>query len=125
MRKRTLKQTSAYRNGALSILRNAGAQINESGHKMYTVETTLGTLEISVWNASIMCMFDDLTRAKEHFGVCLNGRLNPHSGKWNWMGGMSHEGDMIDLQDFGHALERILPETRTPNPTLPLAPYAG
>lgn len=125
MRKRTIKQNSTYRNAALAILRNAGAQFNEIGHKMYTVETTLGTLEVSVWNASIMCMFDDVARAKAHFGNYPNGRLNPHSGKWNWMGGMSHEGDMTDLQDFGHALERILPEGRTPNPTLPLAPYAA
>jgi hypothetical protein len=125
MRKRTIKQTSAYRNGALTILRNAGAQVNEVSHRMYSLETTLGTLSISVWNSSIMCMFDDVTRAKEHFGSSPNGRLNPFSGKWNWMGGFDHEGDMLDLYQFECALEHLLPEGRTPNPTLPLAPYAG
>ncbi|WP_274643955.1 hypothetical protein [Pseudomonas serbica] len=125
MRNRTIKQTSTYRNAALIILRNAGAQLHKTGFYMYSVETTLGALSISVRDDSLMCRFEDVDRAKGYFGDYSYSRLNPHTGKWNWMGGMNHEGDLNDLQDFGNALELILPEGRTPNPTLPLASYAA
>jgi hypothetical protein len=52
-----------------------------------TLETAIGKLDIHVIDGDwIACRFDDVEKAKEHFGVrglgC--GRLNPYSGKWNW-----------------------------------------
>lgn len=125
MPKRTIKQAKVYRTAALEILKKAGARLDETENSMYLLDTNLGLLRLTVWNSSMMCRFEDVPRAKAHFGDYPNGKLNPFSGKWNWMGGMKHEGDMVDLEDFGHALGRILPESRTPNLTLPLVPYAG
>lgn len=38
----------------------------------------------------------------------MGDRLNIHSGKWNWMGGMDHQGDMLDLAYFQQALRKIV-----------------
>lgn len=122
MRKRTAKQTKLYRTTALAILRNCGAQVDEARHKMYSLETRLGKLGISIWDTSIMCRFDDVARAEAGIGVSGHC-MNPHSGKWNWMGGLTHEGDMEDLKQFEYSLLKLMPESYTENQELPLAEY--
>ncbi|WP_408601389.1 hypothetical protein [Pseudomonas sp. PLMAX] len=122
MRKRTAKQTKLYRTTALAILRKCGAQVDEATHRMYILETRLGTLRISIWDTSIMCCFDDVARATAELGTS-GDFLNPHSGKWNWMGGLNHEEDMADLEQFERGLLALMPESYTPNPDLPLADF--
>lgn len=117
--KRTKKQAKAYHATALGILRGAGAQLSDTHHP-YQLETTAGTLRVSVYGSYVCTRFDDVARAK---ALLPTGRLNPFSGKWNWMGGMTHEGDLIDLAQFQQELRHLLPEDHQPNPDLPLVPY--
>jgi len=58
----------------------------------FNIQTKVGTLWIEVQNGSecpwIAARFEDIEAAKKHFGVVdgdFNSRLNPYSGKWNWM----------------------------------------
>lgn len=120
---RKAKEKAVYRNAALAILRDAGAQlVDQSSSRMYKVETTLGTLEISVWDSCTLCRFNDLDQAKAHFGPS-DFRLNQFSGKWNFNGGLTHAADMQDLENFKQQLAKLLPESLVPNPTLPLVPW--
>lgn len=118
---RTKPQKEAYRQTALGILRTFGAQVDPTERRMYQIETRLGTLRISVWDDMLPCLFDEVKRASAELGG--GTRINPFSGKWNFDGGLDHEGDMQDLAQFQHELRRLLPEGYQPNPDLPLLPY--
>lgn len=120
---RKAKEKQVYRNAALAILRDAGAQlVDDSSSHMYQVETIVGPMKISVWDSCTLCRFDDLDRAKAHFGPS-DSKLNQFSGKWNFNGGMTHASDMQDLEYFKQQLTKLLPESLVPNPSLPLVPW--
>jgi hypothetical protein len=123
--KRTKKEVTAYRQAALAILRQFGAQVNEANHRDYVVATRLGPLYVSVWDNMLPCKFEDVVQARAELPHAYHDRLNPFSGKWNFNGGLSHDGDMTDLAHFQHELRRLLPEGYQPNPDLPLVPYEG
>lgn len=73
---------------------NAIAKFNPTPNERggFNIQTKVGTLWIEVQNGSqcpwIAARFEDVEAAKKHFGVVdgdFNSRLNPYSGKWNWM----------------------------------------
>ena len=55
-------------------------------YERYTIQTKAGPLLVHVYDDWVACRFDDVARAKIHFGYMpgVNSRLNPYSGKWNW-----------------------------------------
>ena len=103
---RTYSQTRLYIETARQILVRAGATILPAGSWYeWSVQTKVGTLLISIGeDCCITCRFDNIEAAL-HEG--LGDRLNVHSGKWNWMGGNDHAGDMYDLACFQQALRRL------------------
>lgn len=65
----------------------------------WVIETKAGTLRASIQDDWLACKFDDVAKAK---GLALSSRLNPYSGKWNWMQGGS------DLGQFSREVARIV-----------------
>lgn len=122
--KRTKKEITVYRRAALAILRVCGAQLADH-HYAYQLDTTAGLLRLSVDDGCVCTRFEDVERAKAQLPHQYHDRLNPHSGKWNWMGGHSHEADITDLAMFQADLRRLLLEGHQPNHDLPLVPYEG
>lgn len=58
-----------------------GVEIDAPPMQRFAVQTTAGRLEISPYPEFIACRFDDVERARRVVHV---GRLNPHTGKWNF-----------------------------------------
>lgn len=105
--KRTDREILAYREAACTAIEKLGGQIL-LGFDPYThtVPTKAGVLRISIGDDCCICTrFDNSEAARE---LALGDRLNPHSGKWNWMGGMDHQGDMVDMAYFQQALRKIV-----------------
>lgn len=63
-----------------AVLALGGVEI-DGPPRSFAVQTTAGRLEISPYPEFIACRFDDVERARRTVHV---GRLNPHSGKWNF-----------------------------------------
>lgn len=109
---RTKREVQAYLAAAQKALLNMPYTIQRpkdvvhmSSYEWCTL-TKGGDLWISVGDDCCICTrFEDVERAKK---LGLGDRLNPHSGKWNWMGGSDHEGDLLDLAYFQQALRKIL-----------------
>lgn len=103
--KRTKKEVATYREFATSVVENAGAVATDNDSYGYTLQTKAGPLLISIGDDCCVCTrFEDVEKAKT---LGLGDRLNPHSGKWNWMGGFDHLGDMEDLAQFSRALRKL------------------
>lgn len=105
--KRSDREIKAYREAACTAIERLGGQII-LGFDSYThiVPTKAGVLFVSVGDDCCIC-----TRFKEvdsALTLNLGQRLNIHSGKWNWMGGADHQGDMLDLAYFQQALRKIV-----------------
>ena len=66
------------------LLNSIGAKDN--GYGGFTVQTKLGPMNLIPFDDWVACRFDDVEKAKAHFGISNigQGRLNPFSGKWNW-----------------------------------------
>ncbi|MNF89955.1 hypothetical protein D3C84_725050 [compost metagenome] len=123
--KRTKKEITVYRRAALAVLRVCGAQLADH-HYAYQLDTTAGLLRLSIDDGCVCTRFEDVEQAKAQLPHRLmHDRLNPCSGKWNWMGGHTHDEDIADLAHFQHELRRLLPAGHQPNPDLPLVPYEG
>lgn len=103
--KRTFKQKTTYGGAARDVLDRFNAVYTGREPRPYTVETKAGPLMVSIEDGCICTRFENIDAAKE---LGLGDRLNPFSGKWNWMGGMDHQGDMLDLANFQHALRKIV-----------------
>ena len=104
--KRKMKETTAYGGAAGGIMDRFNAVYTADASYPYTVATKAGDLLVSIGDDCCICTrFEDVKAAKE---LGLGGRLNEFSGKWNWMGGMDHQGDMLDLANFQHALRKIV-----------------
>ena len=56
------------------------------GRAEFRLHTRIGELRINVNEDWYACAFIDTEKAKSYFGITGigQGRLNPHSGKWNW-----------------------------------------
>lgn len=105
--KRSQQDIKTYRKAACDAVENLGGQIM-LGFEPYThiVPTKAGVLLVSIGDdCTVCCRFKEVDSA---LTLNLGDRLNPHSGKWNWMGGFNHEGDMLDLAYFQQALRKIV-----------------
>lgn len=104
--KRTKKEIAVYNAAATKIVVALGGSImpSDSSYNLQ-IPTKAGKLLVSIGDDCCICTrFVDVEAAKE---LGLGGRLNEFSGKWNWMGGMDHQGDMLDLAYFQQALRKI------------------
>lgn len=104
---RTKWEISTYNAAATKAVVAMGGRIMPSDSSYgFKVPTKAGTLLVSIGDdCCVCCRFDDVPAAK---GLSLGDRLNEFSGKWNWMGGMDHQGDMLDLAYFQQALRKIV-----------------
>ena len=105
---RTKQQTENYQRTAVNFLFSVKAQgdLFSSTAYEWSITTKAGLLQISVGDDCCICTrFDNVEAAK---ALGLGDKLNPHSGKWNWMGGNDHAGDMADLDAFRTALVAII-----------------
>lgn len=105
--RRSKQEVAAYRNQATKIVVGLGGRImpSDSAYNL-KIDTKAGQLLISIGDDCCVCTrFEDVEAAK---ALTLGDRLNEHSGKWNWMGGGNHEGDLLDLAYFQQALRKIL-----------------
>lgn len=104
--KRTFKQKAAYGEAAGAVLERFNGVYTGREPYPYTVATKAGPLLVSIDEDGCICTrFENIDAAKE---LGLGDRLNPFSGKWNWMGGNDHQADMLDLANFQHALRKIV-----------------
>lgn len=104
--KRKQKEKSAYGAAAGGIMDRFNAVYTADASYPYTIATKAGDLLVSIGDDCCICTrFVDIKAANE---LGLGDRLNEFSGKWNWMGGDSHQGDMLDLAAFQHALRKIV-----------------
>jgi len=99
------RQTEEYRLRVWEALATAGATENEDGSSyQYSVETKYGTLLVSIDDSCTCCRFEGVQSAKAGLAGIYPELLNPFSGKWNWMGGLDHTGDMKDAASFSKML---------------------
>lgn len=63
-----------------TYMKEVGAE--HSPYYEWKLETKLGTLLLSVWGDAVMCRFEDVEKAKAHFGT-HSSQINTYSGKWN------------------------------------------
>lgn len=106
--KRKWKERMEYYKAVSDILNRFKAVYtgNDDDAYPYTIATKVGQLKVSLGKDCCVCTrFEDVEAAR---GLDLGDRLNPHSGKWNWMGGNDHQGDMLDLAYFQQALRKIV-----------------
>lgn len=105
--KRKFKERTAYGGAAGEILERFNAVYRpEQDVYRYSIMTKAGPLLVSIGDDCCICTrFVDIKAANE---LGLGDRLNEFSGKWNWMGGDSHQADMLDLAAFQHALRKIV-----------------
>jgi hypothetical protein len=82
--KTTKKQSAAFMKHALEILRRFGFQ-HDASMREYSAETVIGKLHVSIKEDWLSCVFDDVKKAALHMQENHDTRINPHSGKWNWM----------------------------------------
>lgn len=103
---RTKREIQLYQVAALQIILDAqGRETDDGDNYGYRVMTTVGPLLIDIGDDCCVCTrFQNLHDAKQ---MGLGERLNPYSGKWNWMGGNDHAGDIADLFEFGRALDAL------------------
>lgn len=104
---RTKWEISTYNAAATKAVVAMGGRIMPSDSSYgFKVPTKAGKLLVSIGDDCCICTrFVDVEAAKE---LGLGDRLNEFSGKWNWMGGMDHQGDMLDLAYFQQALRKIV-----------------
>lgn len=106
--KRTRQERVAYNAAATKVVVSLGGRIRPSGETYnLAITTKAGVLLVSIDSdyCYICTRFVDVKAAIE---LGLGDRLNEFSGKWNWMGGMDHQGDMLDLAYFQQALRKIV-----------------
>lgn len=81
------------------------------------LDTPLGPLRIRVHENWIHCRWQDVEKAKKYLGDAHYSRLNPYSGKWNWI----YHDDAATLDSAGEGdafhlkLKEILSLQEVPN----------
>jgi hypothetical protein len=88
--------------------------------KRLEIDTLAGPLRVWPRGDYIPARFDDVARARAHFGIEFinQGRLNPYSGKWNFGQGYLFGVALKDrppieaalLAEFERELRAIVPE---------------
>jgi len=126
--KALLELEAAFVERVAEYLRGLGAQQAETSHTRigFAVQTIAGRLEISVYPEFIACRFVDVDRAR---ATVVGGRLNPHSGKWNFGQGELFDTTVVTrpavearvFTEFSSALTAIV----QPGPVDPPPPYPG
>lgn len=81
----TMQQAKRFHNQVIEALTRLQAISTPQGPRDYQVATKAGALHISIHADWIACQFRDPALAEKTMGTS-NGRLNIHSGKWNWHG---------------------------------------
>ena len=78
----------AHETLAAYITQLGGTQASPDDAYRWTLETPLGALHLAMHekNFSIFALWEDVDKAKAHFGTSSTGRLNRFSGKWNFHG---------------------------------------
>lgn len=111
--KRTAEEVRIYRKTAEGVVTTAGAvPYDSSSSYEYCLQTKAGPLLISIGDDCCICTrFEDLSKVAT---LDLGDRLNEFSGKWNWMGGFNHAGDMYDLAQFARALRKVTEGNHSP-----------
>lgn len=105
--KRKFKEVTAYTKAAGQVLDRFGAvYMPEQDVYRYSIMTKAGILLASIGDDCCICT--KFTNVDAALDLGLGERLNVHSGKWNWMGGNCHQGDMLDLANFQQALRKIV-----------------
>jgi hypothetical protein len=101
--KRLLKAQAFFRHNVQEFIESVGAVQHNDG---YILNTSIGKLNIWVYDCWIACRFEDQFAAT----VFTKGASNRFSGKWNW----HYYNDPVTLNnglvigDFVHAIERLL-----------------
>lgn len=105
--KRTKKEIAVYNAAATKIVVALGGSImpSDSSYNLQ-IPTKAGKLLVSIGDDCCVCTRFENSEAALDLG--LGDRLNVHSGKWNFMGGMNHQGDMLDLAYFQQELRKIV-----------------
>lgn len=103
------------RRGLLAL----GAVERPAGLNEFMLQTTVGTLEITIFIDGTMpwiaCRFREVERAYEITGRVTSQASNPHSGKWNWHfedQALSHSqsGDAAFLREVARLVAPDAPE---------------
>lgn len=81
--KKLLAGRAAFRKRACDFLKAVGAVPSDGAYEWKPV-TTIGDLDISVWDAAIMCRFADVEQGTDFTRKFTAQSCNPYSGKWNW-----------------------------------------
>lgn len=113
MKKPTKKEITQFREEAIAILREFGFVATPDGWRDYQAQTLAGPLSVSIEADWLACVFHDEKLAAT---FNLGGRLNTHSGKWNWDGGID------GLKWFKASLDHLFGEELVANDKLKLVP---
>ena len=81
--KKLLAARAAFKARVSEFLKSVGASQNDGTYE-WKLGTTLGELDISVWDSAIMCRFTDVERGSNFTRQFTSQSSNPFSGKWNW-----------------------------------------
>jgi len=101
--KNLFKAQAFFMRNVQEFIESVGATKNKDG---FVLNTSIGKLNIWVYDCWIACRFDDVHAAT----VFTNGVSNRFSGKWNW----HYYNDPVTLNnglvigDFVHAIESLL-----------------
>lgn len=107
----TLKK---FREIAASIGAVEKAIVSEFATPQFVIQTTAGPLMVTPYEDFLACRFQDVAAARTALGVrehSFGSRLNPYSGKWNWLHreGVPH-GTRRTKANYRAGLDAMLPK---------------
>src|SRR5205823_3938081 len=65
------------------FLENMGAEESDGPYEL-KLNTPIGDLDVSMWDADIICRFEEVVEATAFSHLFTAQACNPHTGKWNW-----------------------------------------
>lgn len=81
--KKLLAARAAFKKRVCDFLSAVGATQSDGCYE-WKLSTAIGDLDISVWDAAIMCRFADVEQGTDFTRKFTGQSCNPYSGKWNW-----------------------------------------
>jgi hypothetical protein len=81
--KKLLAARAAFRKRVCDFLKGAGAIPSDQFYEL-KLATPYGDLDISIWDAAIMCRFAEVEKGTDFTRKFTAQSCNPYSGKWNW-----------------------------------------
>ena len=81
--KKLLAARAAFKTRVCDFLKTVGASSNDGTYE-WKLNTPIGELGVSLWDAAIMCRFADVEQGKAFTRQFAAQSSNPYSGKWNW-----------------------------------------